>query len=76
MESSTHSLRSLFDQLGLRSDSIGIERFIKMHGPMATYVYLADAAFWTTAQASFLSEEILKDADWVEVIDKLNIMLH
>lgn len=76
MESSTYSLSSLFDQLGLPSDLMAIENFIKMHYPLATNVLLSDALFWTTAQSSFLREEILNDADWAEVIDQLNAKLH
>jgi hypothetical protein len=76
MESSTHSLSSLFDQLGLASDLMAIESFIKSHSPVATNVLLSDALFWTTAQASFLCEEIHNDADWAEVIDQLNTRLH
>ena len=37
---------------------------------------LSEAAFWTPAQAAFLREEILNDADWAEVIDQLNAELH
>jgi hypothetical protein len=76
MESSTHSLSSLFDQLGLPSGLTEIERFIETHSPIATDVLLSEAPFWTDAQASFLREEILKDADWAEVIDQLNTRLH
>lgn len=76
METTTHSLSNLFDQLGLASDLVAIERFIKSHSPVATDILLSDAHFWTPAQAAFLCEEILKDADWAEVIDQLNIKLH
>lgn len=76
MELSTHSLSSLFEQLGLQSDPASIESFISTHSPMATNVLLSEAPFWTTAQASFLREEILNDADWAEVIDQLNTRLH
>jgi len=76
MESSMHSLSNLFAQLGLSSDESAIERFIKTHSPLATNTLLSDAPFWTPAQASFLREEILKDADWAEVIDQLNTKLH
>lgn len=43
---------------------------------MASNLSLAEAPFWTPTQAEFLSEEIMNDADWVEVIDQLNAMLH
>ena len=71
-----HSINNLFAQLGLPSDQAAVENFIKTHSPMATDVVLSDAPFWTPAQASFLCEEILKDADWAEVIDELNARLH
>ncbi|MES2181187.1 MAG: DUF2789 domain-containing protein [Pseudomonadota bacterium] len=76
MEASIHTLNNLFAQLGLSSDQVAIENFIKTHSPLATNILLADAAFWTPAQASFLREEILNDADWAEVIDQLNARLH
>ncbi|MCY1537678.1 hypothetical protein D9M68_731840 [compost metagenome] len=75
MESPTHSLASLFKQLGLATDPAGIERFIREHSPLAATCKLADAPFWSTAQAAFLREEILEDADWAEVVDQLNVML-
>ncbi len=76
MESSTHSLNNLFAQLGLPSEQTAIEHFVKTHSPLATNILLSDAPFWTPAQASFLREEILNDADWAEVIDQLNAKLH
>ena len=76
MEAPTHSLNNLFAQLGLASDDPAIEQFIKIHRPLTTSLVLSDAPFWTSAQASFLREEILKDADWAEVIDQLNAKLH
>ena len=76
METPMHSINNLFAQLGLPSDQAAVENFIKTHNPMATDVALSDAPFWTPAQASFLCEEILKDADWAEVIDELNARLH
>lgn len=76
MESSAHSLNNLFAQLGLSSSQVAIDIFIKTHSPLATNVLLSDAPFWTSAQASFLREEILNDADWAEVIDQLNAKLH
>ena len=36
---------------------------------------LHEAAFWTPAQADFLREEILEDADWAEAVDELNVRL-
>jgi len=76
MESSIHTLNNLFAQLGLPSDDSAIEDFIKTHQHLAGDLTLSEAPFWSTAQAAFLREEILKDADWAEVIDQLNVRLH
>lgn len=75
MESPVHSLPSLFRQLGLAADPAGIEAFVSTHSPLRSSMPLADAFFWTPAQAAFLREEILEDADWAEVIDQLSLML-
>jgi hypothetical protein len=76
MEAPIHTMSDLFAQLGLPSDQASIEHFIEIHRPLATNYPLAEAPFWTPAQATFLSEELLEDADWAEVIDELNAELH
>lgn len=76
METPIHSMSTLFDQLGLPSDSAAIEGFIEAHGPLPPGLALSDAPFWTSAQATFLREEIFEDADWAEVVDELNAQLH
>lgn len=76
MEQSLHTLNNLFAQLGLPSSDEEIENFIQTHSHLAGYITLAEAPWWTPAQAAFLREEILKDADWAEVIDQLNARLH
>ena len=75
MEPSVHSLRNLFEQLGLPGGAAEIERFVATHRPLAAATALADAPFWSVAQAQFLREEIEDDADWAEVVDQLNLML-
>ena len=75
MDSPTHSLPSLFKQLGLPCDPSDIDAFIASHSPLPAEIKLAQASFWTPAQASFLREEILEDADWAEVVDQLNVLL-
>lgn len=76
MEAPIHSMNNLFAQLGLSSDQASVEQFIATHSPLATSVPLSEASFWTPAQASFLCEKILEDADWAEVIEELNAELH
>ncbi|MET0542496.1 MAG: DUF2789 domain-containing protein [Variovorax sp.] len=76
MDTTPHSLETLFAQLGLPSaNEADIERFVAEHRPLAADVKLADAPFWTAGQAQFLREEISEDAEWAEVVDQLNAML-
>jgi len=75
MEQSIHAFHNLFEQLGLAADDASIRRFIETHSPLPEGVYLADAPFWTPAQAAFLRDEILEDADWAEVVDRLSLAL-
>ena len=72
MQKSHHRFSELFAQLGLPSDPAGIQTFVSAHSPLADHVALADAPFWTAAQATLLREELLGDADWAEVVDQLN----
>ena len=76
MESPIHSLPSLFKQLGLPDDPVSIEKFVAVHSPLKPELHLADAFFWTENQKRFLRNEILEDADWAEVVDELNLLLH
>jgi len=75
MEKPVHLFTELFSQLGLPAELNAINHFIDIHTPLAPDIMLADAPFWTPAQAAFLREEILEDADWAEVIDQLNTPL-
>jgi len=75
MPMQSHSLTDLFNQLGLPGSPEDIRRFVTRHRPLAPQVRLADAPFWTPAQAQFLREEFTEDADWAEVVDQLNLML-
>lgn len=75
MDQSIHRFTELFTQLGLPSDAPGIGQFLSAHTPLATDIALADAPFWSSAQAAFLREEISKDADWAELVDQLDAAL-
>ena len=76
MEFQHHKLPSLFAQLGLPAGESSIEQFIASHRPLPESMPLADAPFWSTAQANFLREEWLEDGDWAEVVEELNLRLH
>ena len=75
MEKPTHSMTSLFVQLGLPSEPHEINQFIESHRPVSTEIHLYDAPFWKPAQAAFLRENIMIDADWAVIIDQLNVAL-
>lgn len=75
MENSQHTFSELFAQLGLLADAASIEAFIAAHAPLPHQSALADAPFWTPAQAAFLREALEEDADWAELIDLLDARL-
>lgn len=75
MESPTHSIASLFDQLGLDSSEEAIEDFINKNKVLPDHLELYKADFWTNEQSSFLKEKKEEDADWSAVIDLLDTML-
>jgi Protein of unknown function (DUF2789) len=72
MEGSRHSMTNLFNQLGLASEPADIDAFIEAHRPLAGDLNLNEAPFWTVSQAGLLREQVLQDADWVGIIDKLD----
>ena len=76
IETTRHSMESLFAQLGLPSETNEVQQFIVMNGRLSTDILLEDAPFWTSAQSTFLKEEILMDADWAAVIEQLNEAIH
>lgn len=75
MEPVNHRFHVLFTQLGLPDESASIERFIADHAPLAAGVRLHAAPFWTPAQAAFLREACMQDADWAELADQLSVAL-
>jgi len=75
MEYSFHDFTNLFAQLGLLNDSESIQKFIKANAPLASEVRLEDAQFWTASQAALLKDKLVDNADWTQVVDRLNIVL-
>ncbi len=75
MEMAHHRLPELFAQLGLDADPASIRAFIAFHAPLPGDVRLEDAPFWTPAQSRLLREALVEDADWAEVVDRLNLAL-
>lgn len=75
MEPNTPTLSDLFAQLGLDADETAQRAFIAAHAPLPPNLPLPDAPFWTPAQATFLREALLEDAEWAEVVDELDALL-
>ena len=75
MDTTTPTLQTLFDQLGLPSDAADIDQFVAQNRPVPQEMALPDAPFWTPAQSQFLREEWKDDAEWIPVVDQLNVLL-
>lgn len=75
MNSTHHRFSELFLQLGLPADTQSITEFLDSHRPLDSSIKLENAPFWTEAQSTLLNEEVLKDADWAEIVDQLNAAL-
>lgn len=75
MEFEFHDFTELFAQLGLANDPESIQRFIKANSPLSPEIRLEDAGFWSASQSALLKEELMDDADWAVVVDRLNIVL-
>jgi len=73
MDTSKHTMPMLFLQLGLPAGPEEIQSFIERHKGLP--IPLAEADFWTPAQAEFLRVAIDEDSDWCEVVDELNALL-
>jgi hypothetical protein len=71
----THTFTDLFKQLGLPSDAMSIDAFLKLRRPLASSTRVEDAPFWSLSQRHFLKEQMASDADWAELIDRLSLSL-
>lgn len=75
MEFSFHDFTNLFAQLGLSNDPESIQKFIKANSPIAPELRLEHAPFWNPSQSALLRDNLENDADWAEVVDRLNIVM-
>lgn len=72
--SNRRTLEELFEQLGLSSQSIHIERFIERH-QLKPGTILPDAIYWDPDQKAFLIEAKANDSEWSEAVDQLANLL-
>ncbi len=75
MEQPFHTFSELFAQLGLGNSPEEIESLLLQHSPLPPEIKLADAPFWSPAQADFLQQALYADSDWAEIVDALNAAL-
>ena len=75
MDTATHSLNLLFEQLGLPASDDEIANFVADHRPLPADLALHQAAFWTPSQSAFIKQAIDDDADWAEWVDELEALL-
>ena len=74
MDTATHNLNTLFQQLGLPDNDAAIDDFVTQHH-LSQGEALQNASFWTPAQADFLRDAIDEDADWADAVDTLGALL-
>ncbi|KPZ64513.1 hypothetical protein AN392_02282 [Pseudoalteromonas sp. P1-16-1b] len=74
MDTTKHTINTLFAQLGLPDSDPQIDAFIASHS-IADTTLLQDAPFWDEAQQHFIAESLAVDGDWSEVIDELDVRL-
>lgn len=75
MQLPTHRLADLFDQLGLDSTQQAIDEFVGAH-QLSADTKMEDAPFWNVSQVQLFVEAREQDADWVELVDELDALLH
>lgn len=74
MDTNLHTMKTLFQQLGLPSNDSSMDAFFhNFHLPRN--IPLENAAFWSKAQAQFIHEALQEDSDWSEIVDQLNSQL-
>ncbi len=74
MDTSSHTMQTLFQQLGLSSEQAAIENFI-FNNHLENNIPLDHAACWSASQAQFIREARDQDSDWSEIVDQLDALL-
>lgn len=76
MDTSAHTIETLFRQLGLPDRPDEIQSFIAEHKCASRDdTPLCELPFWSSSQAEFLGMALAEDADWCEVVDQLDALL-
>lgn len=75
MDTTEHSMNTLFAQLGLPSSDEDIAGFIQTHRGQIDQEPLEEAGFWTDNQAAFIVQALSQDSDWAPMVDELSTLL-
>lgn len=75
MQMTQLTMNALFAQLGLANNDAAIAEFLDAHAHADTALHLHESPIWNAAQAAFLRQAILDDADWCVVVDQLDTRL-
>ncbi len=75
MDTSSHTIETLFRQLGLPDRLDEIDSFVAKHKAESRDAPLWELPFWSSSQAEFLRMAVAEDADWCEVVDQLDALL-
>ena len=74
MNINRRTIEDLFEQLGLSSQKIHMERFIERH-QLKPGSILENAIYWAPDQKAFLIEAKANDSEWSEAVDQLANLL-
>lgn len=74
METNSHSLKTLFQKMGLQNGHVEIERFVAKHS-LSESEELTGARFWTSDQRAFLERAHKPHSHWIEQIEILEARL-
>lgn len=75
VDTSSHTIETLFRQLGLPDRPDEIQAFVAEHKAERRDTPLCELPFWSSSQAEFLRIAVAEDADWCEVVDQLDALL-
>lgn len=75
MDTTSQTINTLFEQLGLDSSDEAIDQFVRQHR-LPAEVKISDAPFWTDGQRAFIKDAYQLDNHWNPIVDDLNARLH
>ncbi len=75
MDTTEHTMNTLFAQLGLPDSDAEIEAFIENNRPHVGDEPIEESTIWSDNQAAFLIQALSQDSDWSPLVDELNTLL-